>query len=130
VALDKYTKQLEKITELQDQAITALKQANLALTLALETIERARKEQGNQLQLPYQYQYQYGYMYPQTTFSVPSVFSGNPFISASTYGSNANAVPYSNVLSQAKAEAAAQQQSQTLGQFPLFNMLGSTGSIA
>jgi hypothetical protein len=41
-----YTKSLEELIELQDKAIVALKQANQALQLALDALQKTRDEQG------------------------------------------------------------------------------------
>jgi hypothetical protein len=49
----KPSRSLEEIVDLQDKAISALTQANLALQLALEAIQAARREVGTPLQFPF-----------------------------------------------------------------------------
>jgi hypothetical protein len=51
--MPKPSRSLEEIVDLQDKAISALTQANLALQLALEAIQAARREVGTPLQFPF-----------------------------------------------------------------------------
>lgn len=68
-------KRLEEITALQDKAIAALQQANLALQLALDALEKNRKEQGDQNKIIFVQPEKITPSYPAPYIQTPSPFT-------------------------------------------------------
>lgn len=68
-------KRLEEITALQDKAIAALQQANLALQLALDALEKNRKEQGDQNKIIFVQPEKITPNYPAPYIQTPSPFT-------------------------------------------------------